>query len=90
MQEQSGSGPQTAAEVLPVNAAATAPAAPAYSEKYGLTLSLLRRVGRSGVPDEFEIEVNKEEQIGIERSVEALKAAMNRLDRANQPAILRK
>jgi hypothetical protein len=29
MQEQSGSGPQTAAEVLPVNAAATARAAPA-------------------------------------------------------------
>src|SRR5580704_17360282 len=29
MQEQSGSGPQIAAEVLPVNGAATAPAAPA-------------------------------------------------------------
>jgi len=29
MQEQSGPGPQTAAEVLPVNVAATAPAAPA-------------------------------------------------------------
>jgi holin-like protein len=29
MQEQSGSGPQIAAEVLPVSAAATAPAAPA-------------------------------------------------------------
>jgi L-lactate dehydrogenase len=39
----------------------------AYSEKYGVTLSLLRRVGRRGVLDECEIEVNKQEQIGIER-----------------------
>jgi L-lactate dehydrogenase len=60
----------------------------AYSDKYGVTLSLLRRVGRSGVLDEFEIEVNKEEQIGIERSVEALKAAMNRLDHSKQHAPL--
>jgi hypothetical protein len=35
--------------------------------------------GRSGVLDEFGIAVNKQEQIGIERSVEALKTAMNRL-----------
>ena len=58
----------------------------AYSEKYGVTLSLLRRVGLSGVLDEFEIEVNKEEQIGIERCVETLKNAMKRLDRSNQYA----
>jgi len=58
----------------------------AYSEKYGVTLSLLRRVGRRGVLHECEIEVNKQEQIGIEKSVEALKAAMNRLDRSNQQA----
>lgn len=54
----------------------------AYSEKYGVTLSLPRRVGRSGVLDEFEIEVNKQEQIGIDKSVEALKNAMKRLDRS--------
>jgi L-lactate dehydrogenase len=54
----------------------------AYSEKYEVTVSLPRRVGRSGVLDEFEIEVDKEEQIGLEKSVEALKAAMKRLDRS--------
>ena len=54
----------------------------AYSEKYGVTLSLPRRVGRSGVLDEFEIEANKEEQEGISNSVEAQKAAMKRLDRS--------
>jgi malate/lactate dehydrogenase len=43
-------------------------------------LSLPRRVGRSGVLNEFEIEANKEEQIGLERSVEALQLAMERLD----------
>ena len=53
----------------------------AYSEKYGVALSLPRRVGSSGVLDEFEIEANKEEQEGISKSVEALKAAMKRLDR---------
>jgi L-lactate dehydrogenase len=58
----------------------------AYSEKCRVTLSLPRRVGRSGVLDEFEIEINREEQIGIERSVEALNAAMNRLDRSSQDA----
>jgi L-lactate dehydrogenase len=53
-----------------------------YSDRYGVTLSLLRRVGRRGVLDEFEIEVNQEEQEeGIQRSVGALKAAMERLDR---------
>jgi L-lactate dehydrogenase len=52
----------------------------AYSEKYEVTVSLARRIGRSGVLDEFEIEVDKEEQIGLEKSVEALKAAMKRLD----------
>ena len=56
----------------------------AYSEKYGVTLSLPRRVGRSGVLDEFEIEGNKEEQEGISNSVEALKAAMKRLDRSKE------
>jgi malate/lactate dehydrogenase len=56
----------------------------AYSEKYGVTLSLPRRVGRSGVLNEFEIEANKEEQEGISNSVEALKAAMKRLDRSKQ------
>ena len=54
----------------------------AYSEKYGVILSLPRRVGRSGVLDEFEIEENKEEQEGISKSVEALKAARKRLDRS--------
>ena len=52
----------------------------AYSERYAVTLSLPRRVGRSGVLNEFEIEANKEEQIGLEKSVEALKSAMERLD----------
>jgi malate/lactate dehydrogenase len=37
-------------------------------------------VGRSGVLNEFEIETNKEEQIGLEKSVEALQLAMERLD----------
>ena len=55
----------------------------AYSEKYGVTLSLPRRVGRSGILDEFEIEANKDEQEGIRKSVEALKAAMKRLDRSS-------
>ena len=52
-----------------------------YSEEYGVTLSLLHRVGRRGVLDEFEIEGNQEEQEGIQRSVGALKAAMERLNR---------
>jgi malate/lactate dehydrogenase len=52
----------------------------AYSEKYAVTLSLPRRVGRNGVLNEFEIEANKEEQIGLEKSVEALQLAMERLD----------
>ena len=52
-----------------------------YSDRYGVTLSLLRRVGRRGVLDEFEPEVSREEQEGIERSAKALKAAMERLDR---------
>ena len=52
----------------------------AYSERYAVTLSLPRRVGRSGVLNEFEIETNKEEQIGLEKSVEALQLAMERLD----------
>src|SRR3981081_251309 len=52
----------------------------AYSERYAVTLSLPRRVGRSGVLNEFEIEATKEEQIGLEKSVEALKSAMERLD----------
>jgi hypothetical protein len=34
-----------------------------------------------GVLDEFEIEGNQEEQEGIQRSVGALKAAMERLNR---------
>jgi L-lactate dehydrogenase len=55
----------------------------AYSERYGVTLSLPRRVGRGGVLDEFEIEANKEEQEGIRKSVEALKAAIQRLDRSS-------
>jgi L-lactate dehydrogenase len=50
-----------------------------YSKEYGLTLSLLRGVGRGGVLDEFEIEGNQEEQEGIQRSAGALKAAMERL-----------
>jgi L-lactate dehydrogenase len=54
----------------------------AYSKKYEVTLSLPRRVGREGVLNEFEIEANKEEQEGIGNSVEALKAAMKRLDRS--------
>ncbi len=54
----------------------------AYSKKYEVTLSLPRRVGRKGVLNEFEIEVNKEEQEGIGNSVEALKVAMKRLDRS--------
>jgi len=61
----------------------------AYSEKYGVTLSLPRRVGRSGVLDEFEIEANKEEQEGISNSVEALKAAMKRLDRLDSSFLWR-
>jgi L-lactate dehydrogenase len=56
----------------------------AYSEKYEVTLSLPRRVGRREVLDEFEIEANKEEQEGIIKSAEALKAAMKRLDRSKQ------
>ena len=36
----------------------------AYSEKYGVTLSLPRRVGRSGVLDEFEIEGKKRNRKG--------------------------
>ena len=52
----------------------------AYSERYAVTLSLPRRVGRNGVLNEFEIEANKEEQIGLEKSVEALQLAMERLD----------
>lgn len=52
----------------------------AYSEKYEVTLSLPRRVGRRGVLNEFEIEIDKQEQEGIAKSVEALKAAMKRLD----------
>jgi malate/lactate dehydrogenase len=56
----------------------------AYSEKYEVTLSLPRRVGRRGVLDEFEIEANKEEQEGISKSVEALKTAMKRLDRSRE------
>jgi len=54
----------------------------AYSKKYEVTLSLPRRVGRRGVLNEFEVEVNKEEQEGIGNSVEALKVAMKRLDRS--------
>ena len=54
----------------------------AYSQKYEVTLSLPRRVGRRGVLNEFEIELNKEEQEGIGNSVEALKVAMKRLDRS--------
>jgi L-lactate dehydrogenase len=54
----------------------------AYSRKYEVTLSLPRRVGRKGVLNEFEIEVNKEEQEGIGNSVEALKVAMKRLERS--------
>ena len=56
-----------------------------YSEEYGVTLSLLHRVGRRGVLDEFEIEGNQEEQEGIQRSVGALKAAMERLNRNSYP-----
>jgi L-lactate dehydrogenase len=52
-----------------------------YSDRYGVTLSLLRRVGRRGVLDEFELEVSQEEQEGLQRSIEALKAATERLDR---------
>jgi hypothetical protein len=37
-------------------------------------------VGRSDVLNELEIEANKEEQIGLEKSVEALKSVMERLD----------
>jgi malate/lactate dehydrogenase len=40
----------------------------AYSERYGVTLSLPRRVGRSGVLNEFEIDINKAEHIGIEKA----------------------
>jgi malate/lactate dehydrogenase len=54
----------------------------AYSQKYEVTLSLPRRVGRRGVLNEFEVEVNKEEQEGIGNSVEALKVAMKQLDRS--------
>ena len=36
MQEQSGPGPQTAAEVLPVSVAATTPAAPAVQSGFVL------------------------------------------------------
>jgi L-lactate dehydrogenase len=52
----------------------------AHSERYAVTLSLPRRVGRNGVLNEFEIETNKEEQIGLEKSIEALQLAMERLD----------
>ena len=58
----------------------------AYNAQYGATLSMLRSVGRSGVPDESEIEVNKKEPIGIARSAEALKAPMKRLDCGDQRA----
>jgi L-lactate dehydrogenase len=51
-----------------------------YSEEYGVTLSLLHRVGRRGVLDEFEIEGNQEEKERIQRSVGVLKAAMERLN----------
>lgn len=52
-----------------------------YSDRYGVTLSLLRRVGRRGVLEEFKLEVSQEEQDGLQRSVETLKAAVERLDR---------
>jgi L-lactate dehydrogenase len=54
-----------------------------YSDRYGVTLSLLRRVGRGGVLDEFEMEVSQEEQEGLQRSAGALKAAIDRLDSAS-------
>ena len=52
-----------------------------YSDRYGVTLSLLRRVGSRGVLEEFELDVSPEEQAGLQKSVETLKAPVERLDR---------
>jgi isocitrate dehydrogenase kinase/phosphatase len=46
-------------------------------------------VGKSGHLGEFDIEANKEEQEGISKSVEALKAAMKRLDRLDSSFLRR-
>jgi L-lactate dehydrogenase len=50
-----------------------------YSERYGVTFSLLRRVGRHGVLDEFALDTTPEEDEALKKSAEILKTATQRL-----------
>lgn len=51
-----------------------------YQPKYGVTLSLPTVLGRQGVSRIIDPEISDQEQRGLERSAEALKRALGRLD----------
>ena len=50
-----------------------------YNAKFGVTLSLPSVVGREGVQRVLEPEMSAAEQQGLQRSAEAIKAALSRL-----------
>jgi L-lactate dehydrogenase len=60
-----------------------------YNPKYGVTLSLPSVVGRDGVLETFEPEMSADEEEGLLRSADTLKAAVRRIEagaRQSQPA----
>jgi L-lactate dehydrogenase len=50
-----------------------------YNAKFGVTLSLPSVIGREGVHRVLEPEMSDAEQQGLQRSAEAIKAALSRL-----------
>jgi L-lactate dehydrogenase len=58
-----------------------------YSPEYGVTLSLPSIVGREGVLQTLEPDLNKDERQGLHRSVDTLKAALGRIRKSElQPS----
>jgi L-lactate dehydrogenase len=55
-----------------------------YNSNFGVTLSLPSVVGKHGVEHIIEPEMSPEEQQGLQRSSEAIKAALSRLNLTEQ------
>jgi L-lactate dehydrogenase len=53
-----------------------------FQKEFGVTLSLPSIVGRGGVVEVLEPSLSEEERVGLQKSAELLKAAMERVQRS--------
>jgi L-lactate dehydrogenase len=50
-----------------------------FQQKFGVTLSVPRVIGRAGLIEVLEPDMSDEECVGLQRSADILKAALNRI-----------